>query len=152
MQPPGIGLEAIVETLPDAVARESRAFHQVEDDALVGRPPQVVALDVSRRPVDLHEGRRKGATPRPARRQDGAVDVEEDETHGGAHRGAGSARARKRATMGGRHWTTASTPMPTTAARFSVPDRYPPSCPPPRRMGARRTPMRTQSAPAPGGP
>src|SRR5437867_10110439 len=45
--------------------------------------------------------------------------------------------------------SSAATPRPTSAGRFSVPERYPPSCPPPRIWGEILSPGRTQSAPAP---
>src|SRR6266508_5079027 len=107
-QPPGIGLEAVVEPLAHRLALEAGALHQVEDDAGVRLAAKVVGVDVSGRPVDVLEGDGEGPPSGAARDQDSAVDIEEDEAHG-AQRGAGSASERSRATMGGSRSITAST-------------------------------------------
>src|SRR5439155_82589 len=165
-----IRLEAVAETRLDRLARDPGGGQNVPDDARVGLAAEVVDVERAGGPVGPLECLPEGGASRAARDQQCAVDVEQEEPHASAARGAARGRAsgsrsstraisrsrssRSRTTSAGpsSRARSAATPIPTIAGRFSVPARYPPSCPPPRIWGASLTPARAHRAPAPGGP
>src|SRR5262249_44138273 len=94
----------------DRLRADARLTEQIPDDLRVGRATEVVAVDGAGRAVDVTQSLLERPTPRAAGREQGAVDVEEDELHssGGAAHANGDA-ARSRSTIGGSSVRTAST-------------------------------------------
>jgi len=81
-EPARVALEAVAEPRVDRLGCEACRPHEVGHDARIGLAAEVVAIDEARGSVDPQERGAERTTARALGEHEGAVDVEEDETHG----------------------------------------------------------------------